>query len=52
MKNQPALHDELKSSKNVFLTPTSWNKIKMCAKKHGLSASELVEQWARNLDCT
>ncbi len=50
MKNQPALHDEIKTSRNVFLTPSSWNKVKACAKKHGISASELVEQWARNLD--
>jgi len=50
MKNQPALHDEIKTSRNVFLTPSSWNKVKACAKKYGISASELVEQWARNLD--
>ncbi len=50
IKNQPVLHDELKSSRHLFLTPTTWEKMKSCAKKQGISVSELVEEWARNIE--
>ncbi|MDF5726170.1 MAG: hypothetical protein PUP91_38180 [Rhizonema sp. PD37] len=49
-RNEPILHDELKTSRHLFLTPTAWEKLKAYAKKRETSISELVEAWARNID--
>ena len=51
LRNVPILHDEVKAKRTVLLTPTAWSKIKLLSAKQGISASELVESWARNLDC-
>jgi hypothetical protein len=47
LKNVPVLHDEVKSKRTVVLTPTAWKLIKREAAKREISASELIEQWAR-----
>ncbi|MDF5716414.1 MAG: hypothetical protein PUP93_21685 [Rhizonema sp. NSF051] len=49
-RNEPILHDELKTSRHLFLTPTAWEKLKAYAKKQEVSISELVETWARNIE--
>ena len=49
-RNQPILHDELKTSRHLFLTPTAWEKLKICALTQGITVSELVEKWARNIE--
>jgi hypothetical protein len=51
LRNVPILHDEVKAKRTVLLTPTAWNKIKLLSAEKGISASELIESWARNLDC-
>ena len=51
LKNVPVLHDEVKTKRTVILTPTAWNKIKLLSAQKGISASELIETWARNIDC-
>ena len=43
MKNQPALHEELKKRRGVFLTGTSWEFVCEEAARQGTSASEYVE---------
>ncbi|MEQ9667584.1 hypothetical protein [Coleofasciculus sp. G2-EDA-02] len=47
LKNIPVLHDEVKKKRTVVLTPTAWENIKKEAKRKGISASEVIEQWAR-----
>jgi hypothetical protein len=51
LRNVPILHDEVKTKRTVLLTPTAWNNIKLLSAKTGISASELIEGWARNIDC-
>jgi hypothetical protein len=43
MKNQPALHEELKKQHGVFLTGTAWEFVCEEAVKQGTSASEYLE---------
>ena len=50
LRNIPILHDEVKTKRTVVLTPTAWNNIKLLSAEKGISASELIEHWARNLD--
>ncbi len=50
LRNEPILHDEVKTKRTVVLTPTAWNKIKLLSAQKGISASELIENWARNID--
>jgi hypothetical protein len=47
LRNIPVLHDEVKKKRTIVLTPTAWKNIKNEASRRGVSASELVEQWAR-----
>ncbi|MDF5732063.1 MAG: hypothetical protein PUP92_29695 [Rhizonema sp. PD38] len=49
-RNEPILHDELKTSRHLFLTPTAWEVLKARALEKETSISELVEAWARNID--
>ncbi len=50
VKNVPVLHDEVKSRHHVLLTPSSWAKLQRHAATKGISVSELIEQWAIDLD--
>ncbi len=50
IKNQPALHDEVKTSKHLSLTPSSWDKLKKIAGDRGISVSEVIERWVRNIE--
>jgi macrodomain Ter protein organizer (MatP/YcbG family) len=47
LKNVPVLHNEVKKKRTVVLTPTVWENIKKEANRRGISASEVIEQWAR-----
>ncbi len=47
-KNNPVFYTELKKGHEIFLTDSSWHKLKNLANKKGLSASEYVEQWLRD----
>ena len=47
LKNVPVLHDEVKKKRTVVLTPTAWENIRKEAKIRGISASEVIERWAR-----
>ncbi|WP_414622697.1 hypothetical protein [Calothrix sp. CCY 0018] len=51
LKNIPILHDEVKSKRTVVLTPTAWENIKCEAKRRGISASELIEEFGRTINC-
>lgn len=46
-KNNPVFYEELKKGHEIFLTDSSWNKLKNLAKEKRLSASEYVERWLR-----
>ncbi|MBN3898790.1 MAG: hypothetical protein HWQ41_27030 [Nostoc sp. NOS(2021)] len=50
LKNIPVLHDEIKTKRTVVLTPTAWENIKVEFAKHGISASELIEEWGRRIN--
>ena len=50
VRNVPVLYNEVKTQRGLMLTPTAWEKLKLAAIAKGISCSELVEQWARNLD--
>jgi len=49
LKNTPVFYDELKKRRQIMLTPTAWNNIRKLSAAKGISASELIEAWARNL---
>lgn len=48
-RGAPIIHEELKEKLNLTLTPTAIEKLTATAKKEGISRSELVERWARQL---
>ena len=50
IKNEGILHDEVKKDHHVFITPSSWKKLKDYASRKGVSISECIELWARNLE--
>ncbi len=50
MRNQPVLHDEVKTRHNITVTPSAWLKLNNEAKKQCTSVSELIETWARIFD--
>jgi hypothetical protein len=50
MRGVPVLYDEIKKSHAVRLTDTAWKMITEKAKIENISASELMERWARSLD--
>ena len=37
--------------KGLYFSSLAWSKIKLVSAKQGISASELIEGWARSLDC-
>lgn len=47
MRNQPEMYDETKRPFTLSLTPTAVNILDSLAKIHGISRSEVVEQFAR-----
>jgi predicted transcriptional regulator len=49
MRDQPLLYDETKVKKAIWLTPSTWNTLKLAAEIEGVSISELVERWGRQL---
>lgn len=51
IKDVGILHDEVKEDHHVFITPSSWKKLKEFAGKKGVSISEFIELLVRNLDC-
>jgi hypothetical protein len=48
MRNQPEIYDEIKQPFTLSLTPTVINILDSGAKIHGISRSEVVEQFARS----
>jgi len=51
LKNVPVLHNEIKTKRTVVLTPTAWENIKNEAKRRNISASELIEEFGRTINC-
>ncbi len=51
LKNIPVLHNEVKTKRTVVLTPTAWKNIKDEAHRKGISASELIEEFGRTMNC-
>lgn len=49
IKNEPLLYDERKIQKSILVTPSTWEKMKIVAESEGISISELVERWGRQL---
>lgn len=49
IRNVPVLWDEVKKTHGIKLTDTAWNAINQVAHEQGISASELVERWGRQL---
>ncbi|WP_243147404.1 hypothetical protein [Scytonema sp. UIC 10036] len=47
VRNEPIFYEERKEMHGLWLTPTAWNYIKDAGNKEGISASEIVERWAR-----
>ena len=50
MRNQPEMYDETKQPFTLSFTPTAVNRLDSYAKIHGISRSEVVEQFARRLE--
>ncbi len=50
MRNQPVLHDEVKTRHNITVTPSAWLKLNNEARKQRTSISELIEAWAKILE--
>ncbi|MBO3460371.1 hypothetical protein G7B40_018175 [Aetokthonos hydrillicola Thurmond2011] len=48
-RNIPVLYDEIKKPRATRLTDTAWKGITETAKQQGISASELMERWGRQL---
>jgi formaldehyde-activating enzyme involved in methanogenesis len=50
MRNQPEMYNEIKQPFTLSLTRTAVSKLDYHAKIHGISRSEVVEQFARSLE--
>ena len=50
IKDTPVLHNEVKKDHHIFITPSSWDKLKNRASKKGVSVSEFIELWVRSID--
>ncbi len=48
-RNEPLLYEETKIQKGIWITPSTWDKMKQVAESEGVSISELVERWGRQL---
>jgi hypothetical protein len=49
LRDLPVFYDELKKPHLFTLTATAWKTIKAVATIQGISASELIERWARTM---
>ena len=49
VRNQPLLYDQTKVKKAIWLTPFTWDTLKQAAETEGISISELIERWGRQL---
>ncbi len=49
VKGQPEIYDEVKIALNLRMTPTAKELLKKKAEERGLTSSELVERFARDL---
>ncbi len=49
LKNIPILHDEVKERHQIVVTPTAWGNMKEEASRRGISISELIEEFGRNI---
>jgi hypothetical protein len=49
IKGEPELYDEVKTALNLRMTPTAKELLKKKAEERGLTSSELVERFARDL---
>lgn len=49
LRNVPVFYDEVKKTHGLKLTDTAWSAINEVAQQQGISASELVERWGRQL---
>ncbi|ARV59682.1 hypothetical protein BZZ01_14520 [Nostocales cyanobacterium HT-58-2] len=49
LKNIPILHDEIKQRRTIALTDTAYQAIRDAANDEGVSLSEFVEKWGRQL---
>lgn len=47
IRNQPEMYDEIKKPFTFSLTQTAVKELELLAKIHGISRSEIVEQFAR-----
>lgn len=50
VKNTPVFYDEIKKRRGINLTDTAWEILARTAKIQQISVSELIEQYARNLN--
>ncbi len=49
LKNIPVLHNEVKERHQIVVTPTAWKKMKEEANRRGISVSELIEEFGKNI---
>lgn len=49
LRNEPLLYEEKKIKKTILITPSTWTTMKAVAEIKGISISELVERWGRQL---
>lgn len=49
LKNIPILHDEVKGRHQIVVTPTAWGNMKEEASRRGISISELIEEFGKNI---
>lgn len=49
LKGVPILHDEVKQTHGIKLTDTAWDEIGKAAIELGISRSELIERYGRNI---
>ncbi|WP_414586061.1 hypothetical protein [Scytonema sp. PCC 10023] len=48
-RDEPLFYEETKIQKGIWITPSTWDKMKQMAESEGISISELVERWGRHL---
>ncbi|MEB3177861.1 MAG: hypothetical protein VKL59_02295 [Nostocaceae cyanobacterium] len=49
LRGVPVLHDEVKKTRAIRLTDTAYEAMGQAARQQGISLSELVERWGRQL---
>ena len=50
LKNIPVLHEELKQRHQIHVTPTAWENLRGEASRRGISISELIEEFGKNIE--